>query len=55
MMKAYVVNAYGEGVVSMPEERSIPTPKPNELLIRVATTSINLIDVRIRAGLMPYV
>ena len=55
IMKAYVVNAYGEDVDSMPEEKSTTAPKPNEPLIKVTATSINPIDVRIRAGLMPHV
>ena len=54
-MKAFVVKTYGKNAITIAEDRSIPKPRSNELLIKVAATSINPIDARIRAELMPHV
>ena len=54
-MKAYVVKSYAKDTITIPEDKPIPKPQSNELLIKVAATSINPIDARIRAGLMPHV
>ena len=54
-MKAYVVKTYAKDTITIPEDKPIPEPQSNELLIKVAATSINPIDARIRAGLMPHV
>jgi NADPH:quinone reductase len=54
-MKVYIINAYGKDAVFTPEDRPIPTPMANEVLIKVAATNINPIDAKIRAGLMTNV
>lgn len=54
-MKAMVVTNYGAPDVFRPAEIERPQVPAGHVLIRVAATSVNPIDVRIRAGLMPQV
>jgi NADPH:quinone reductase-like Zn-dependent oxidoreductase len=53
-MKAVVRSKYGSpGVLSIKEVK-IPTPKDNELLIRVFATTVNRTDCHILSG-MPFI
>lgn len=50
-MKAVVVHQYGGPEVLKFEDYPDPVPGPNEVLVRVAATSVNPIDYKRRAGL----
>src|SRR6476646_6554094 len=50
-MKAVVVHQYGGPEVLKFEEYPDPVPRPGEVLVRVAATSVNPIDYKRRAGL----
>src|SRR5260370_2554501 len=49
-MKAVVVHQYGGPEVLKFEEYPDPVPGPEEVLVRVAATSVNPIDYKRRAG-----
>ena len=50
-MKAVVIHEYGGPDVMKVEEYPDPVPGPGEVLVRVASTSVNPIDYKRRAGL----
>lgn len=50
-MTAIGISAPGGPEVLQPEERSVPRPKPGEILIRVAAAGVNRPDVLQRSGL----
>ena len=50
-MKAIVVHEYGGPEVLKFEEYPDPVAGPDEVLVRVAATSVNPIDIKQRAGL----
>lgn len=52
-MKAVIMNGFGAADVMSVGEIEKPTPKPNEVLIRVAATSINRPDLVQREGKYP--
>ena len=43
-MKAMVSSTYGGPEILQLEERPIPTPGPNELLVKVQATTVNRTD-----------
>ena len=49
-MKAYVYKKYGPPEEIKCIEREIPSPKKNELLIKVKAIGLNPLDYRIRRG-----
>lgn len=49
-MQAYVINRFGNPTVFQPAEVVKPEVQPGHILIRVAATSINPVDYRIRSG-----
>lgn len=49
-MKAYVINKFGAPTVFQPIKLPKPTVQPNHVLIRVAATSVNPVDYKIRSG-----
>ena len=51
-MKAVVIRAYGGPEVLKFEERPDPIPGPGEVLIKVAATSVNPFDIKLRSGQM---
>lgn len=52
MMKAIVIERFGEPSVFQTVDLSVPKVSPDRLLIRVAATSINPVDVKIRQGMV---
>ncbi len=52
-MKAYVINRFGGPEVFEPAELPKPGVRPGHVLIRVAATSVNPIDYKIRRGDVP--
>lgn len=52
MMKAVRIHAYGSSDVLTYEEAPRPVPKEGEMLIRVHATTVNPIDIAVRAGYM---
>ena len=52
-MKALIYEHYGPANVVRIQKVSRPTPKPNELLVRVHASSVNTSDWRIRAAAFP--
>jgi NADPH:quinone reductase-like Zn-dependent oxidoreductase len=50
MMKTIVVHEFGAPEVLRIEERALPIPGPNEVLVKVKALSINPVDVKTRAG-----
>lgn len=52
-MQAYIIQQFGSADIFETTEIAIPTVKPGHLLIRVLGTSVNPLDTRIRAGMMP--
>jgi NADPH2:quinone reductase len=52
-MKAIVIDRFGEPDVFRPAELPTPQAGPGEIVIRVAATSVNPIDCRLRRGLHP--
>ncbi|AHD06724.1 alcohol dehydrogenase catalytic domain-containing protein [Paenibacillus larvae] len=53
MMKAIVLPEFGGPELFLPAEVPAPGLLPGHIRIRPAATSVNSIDCRIRAGLMP--
>ncbi|MDQ3430258.1 MAG: zinc-binding dehydrogenase [Actinomycetota bacterium] len=51
-MKAIVVNEPGPPEVLRAEEVDLPSPGPNEVLVKVAVAGVNFADVGMRAGMM---
>ena len=51
-MKAIRIHEYGDASTLRYEDSPMPTLQPDEVLIRVAATSFNPIDAKIRAGYM---
>lgn len=54
-MKAMLIRRFGEPDVFEPGELPIPEPGPGQVLIRVAGSSVNPIDVKIRSGAVPAI
>lgn len=52
MMKAIRIHEYGDAATLRYEDAPLPVLQPDEVLIRVAATSFNPIDMKIRAGFM---
>lgn len=52
-MHAVVVNRFGPPEVFTLSEVPTPTPGPGQVLIRVAASSVNPLDYKIRSGLLP--
>lgn len=51
-MKAIRIHQYGDATTLRYEDAPMPVLQPDEVLVRVAATSFNPIDVKIRAGFM---
>jgi NADPH:quinone reductase len=51
-MQAFVIQQFGEPTVFQPTDLPIPKLSPHHVLIRVAATSVNPVDVKIRAGVV---
>lgn len=51
-MKAIAIEQFGDKNVFQPMDISIPCIEANQVLIRVAATSINPVDIKIRQGLV---
>ena len=51
-MKAIRIHQYGDATTLRYEDAPMPVLQPDEVLIRVAATSFNPIDMKIRAGFM---
>ena len=47
-MKAMIINQYGENSKFEIEDVEKPTPKPNEVLVKIAASSVNTVDTMIR-------
>lgn len=52
-MQAYVINRFGGPEVFEPAELPRPEPGPGQVLIRVAASSVNPVDCKIRRGDVP--
>ncbi|TCR67897.1 NAD(P)-dependent alcohol dehydrogenase [Rhizobium sp. BK376] len=53
-MQSYVLDSFGSGTTGLLlAERPEPTPKPNEVVLRVRARSLNFRDLRILEGLYP--
>lgn len=50
MMKAYVIDQFGEPTVFQRIDVAKPEVQPGQILIRVAATSVNPVDYKIRSG-----
>jgi NADPH:quinone reductase-like Zn-dependent oxidoreductase len=53
MMKAWVCQAYGGPDVLALEDRPVPQPKDNEVLVRICATSVSSGDMRVRSLKLP--
>jgi NADPH:quinone reductase-like Zn-dependent oxidoreductase len=54
IMKAVRIHSYGCSEVLVYEDALCPTPKENEVLIRVHASAVNSLDWRIRAGYLSH-
>lgn len=54
-MKAYVIKKFGNAESFVPITMPTPKLKPGHVLLRVVATSINPVDVKIRAGIYPTI
>lgn len=54
-MKAARIHAFGDPKVLELDDIVIPTPGPNEVLVRVCAASINPVDYKVRSGRYPIV
>lgn len=54
-MKSQIIKSFGKPSVFQCEEISKPELKPGHVLIQVKATSVNPIDTKVRAGLVPAV
>ncbi|MGE7667189.1 zinc-dependent alcohol dehydrogenase family protein [Ureibacillus composti] len=54
-MKSQIIQSFGKPSVFQYEEISKPELKPGHVLIQVKATSVNPIDTKVRAGLVPAV
>jgi NADPH:quinone reductase-like Zn-dependent oxidoreductase len=54
-MKADVIHSFGDSSVLEVEDVPAPTPKDDEVLVRVLAASVNPVDYKIRAGKFPMV
>jgi NADPH:quinone reductase len=54
-MNAWLLESFGEPEHFRKTSVAIPELRPNEVLIRVATTSINPVDCKIRRGERPAI
>ena len=52
-MKAIVIERFGQPTVFQTVDLPVPEVFPHHVLIRVAATSINAVDVKIREGVVP--
>lgn len=52
-MKAMVIEDFGESNIFLEREVDVPSLKENEILVKVAATSVNPIDTILRMGGMP--
>lgn len=50
-MQAYIITQFGSSTVFEPADLSVPQVLPNHVLIRVAATSVNPVDYKIRQGI----
>jgi len=51
-MKAYAYAAFGDSGVIQEREVDMPSPKGSEALVRIAATTVNPIDMKVRSGAM---
>lgn len=54
-MKAVVLHSFGAPEVMTVEQRPIPVPQDDEILVRIRAASINPVDYKIRSGKYPTV
>lgn len=54
-MKAVVLRTFGGPEVLKPEQRPVPVPQDDEILIRIHAASVNPVDYKIRSGKYPSV
>ncbi|KAB7666438.1 zinc-dependent alcohol dehydrogenase family protein [Bacillus sp. B1-b2] len=52
-MKAMIIEGFGEASEFILKEIEKPSLKPNHVLIEVAATSVNPIDIKVRSGAVP--
>ncbi|MEO6064804.1 MAG: NADP-dependent oxidoreductase [Lysobacterales bacterium] len=50
VMRAYVLERYGDAECARLTSAPLPRPAPNEVLVRVAAAGLNPVDYKIRAG-----
>ena len=53
-MTAIAISKPGGPEVLVPEQRPVPKPGPNEILIKVAAAGVNPSDVKAALGAMPH-
>lgn len=54
-MRVMELRAFGDPEGFMAAERPVPRPEAGQVLVRVAATSVNPIDTKIRAGAVPAI
>ena len=52
-MIVQIINQFGSDIVFQPADLSLPTVSVGQVLIRVEATSVNPLDCKIRAGIVP--